>query len=68
MIQNPEQWRCWERAYLKRTPVDFLQNLRLLEGMYREARALGHFQSRPTLDDLEPQLRMARALNVPRAA
>jgi len=64
MIQNLEQWRRWEDAYRRRTPVDFHQNLRLLESMYREARALGHFQSLPTLDDLEPQLRIARALNV----
>jgi hypothetical protein len=47
-----------------RQPADFRRNLRLLEAMYEEARALGIMSLPPAPEGLESRLRLARVLNV----
>jgi hypothetical protein len=43
MIRDRDVWEKWEFAYRRKEAVDFPQNLRLLEGIYEEARSLGIF-------------------------
>ncbi|MGD0129691.1 MAG: hypothetical protein ABSF46_30585 [Terriglobia bacterium] len=64
MIKDPLFWEKWERETLLRQPADFRANLRLVEAMYEEARALGVMAQPPSLEGLESRLRLARALNV----
>jgi hypothetical protein len=65
VIKDPLYWEKWERETQLRRPADFRANLRLLEAMYEEARALGIMAQPPSLEGLESRLRLAKALNVP---
>jgi len=64
VIKDPVLWETWERETQLRQPADFRHNLRLLEGMYEEARALEVMAAPPALEGLESRLRLARLLNV----
>jgi hypothetical protein len=65
MIKNRELWKEWESEYQSREGVDFFQNLRLLEGMYEEARYLGAFPLQDPWEGLEIKIKIAKAANVP---
>jgi hypothetical protein len=64
VIKDPALWERWERETQLCQPADFRRNLRLLEAMYEEARALGVMAAPPGLEGLESRLRLARVLNV----
>ena len=64
MIKAPALWETWETEAALRQPADFHRNLRLLEAMYEEARALGVMNVPQALEGLESRLRLARVLNV----
>ena len=64
MIKDALYWEKWERETQLRQPADFRANLRLLEAMYEEARALGVMSVPPALEGLESRLRLGRVLNV----
>ena len=64
MIKDALFWEKWERETQLSQPADFRANLRLLEAMYEEARALGVMAQPPSPDGLESRLRLAKALNV----
>ena len=64
MIKDPGLWEAWETEVVLRQPADFRRNLRLLEAMYEEARALGVMSVPQALEGLESRLRLARVLNV----
>jgi hypothetical protein len=64
VIKDPVVWERWERETQLSQPADFRRNLRLLEAMYEEARALGLMALPPALEGLEIRLRLARVLNV----
>lgn len=71
MIRDKALWEQWETEQLRVTPADFMHNLRLVEGLYREAYALGLLCSREPTEGLEVKIAVARVLNVyttPRAA
>ena len=68
MIQNPRFWENWERELKRKTPVDLLQNIRLLEAMYDEARFLKLFPSRDPREGLEAKLQMVKAIHVSKAS
>jgi len=63
VIKDPALWEAWESETLLRQPADFRRNLRLLEAMYEEARALGVMSVPQALEGLESRLRLARVLN-----
>ena len=60
MTKNRELWKGWESGYQSGEGVDFFQNLRLLEGMYEEARYLGAFPLRDPWEGLEIRIKLAR--------
>ena len=68
MIRNRKLWEKWESEYRRKEAVDFLQNLRLLEGLYEEARCLGVLPLRDPWEGLEVKIRIAKAINVPAAS
>ena len=63
MIRDSALWEEWESEMLSRQTADFRQNLRLVEAMYEEARALGVMSALGPLEGLESRLRLARVLN-----
>jgi hypothetical protein len=64
MITNPDLVQAFERDLSRRTPVDYLANLRIVEALYEEARSLNLWPSADPLAGIEVDLRLARALNV----
>lgn len=66
MIKDTKFWREWEDHYLRSQPPDFVRNLRLVEAMYEEARALNAFPGFEPPDRLAHKIRLARALNLSR--
>ena len=64
MVKDRELGEAWEKEMVARQGADFRRNLRLLEAMYQEARALGVMGANPGLEGLESRFRLARALNV----
>jgi len=64
VIKDLLLWEKWERETQLSQPADFRRNLRLLEAMYEEARALGVMAVPPALEGLESRLRLAMVLNV----
>ena len=51
---------------MRESAVDFSQNLRIFEALYREACALGIFPLKNPLEGLQAKMDLAKALNVSR--
>ncbi len=66
MVRNLQLLRAFEDALARRTPVDHLQNLRLVEAMLEEARELGVWPPPDPLEGIETDIRVARIVNVRR--
>ncbi len=65
MIKDKAFWLNWEAKTILSQPLDYYQNLRLLEGMYEHARNLGVYPPTDPLEGLESIIRVAKVLNVP---
>ena len=68
MIRDKALWEQWETEQLRGAPADLMHNLRLVEGLYREAQALGLLCPREPAEGLEVKIAVARVLNVYRTA
>ena len=68
MIKNRTLWNEWETTYIRSQRPDFVRNLRIVEALYAEARALGALGQADRPDRLAHKIRLARALNVRTAA
>jgi hypothetical protein len=68
MIKNSRMLDLFERDLIRRTAVDFRQNLKIYEALYREARCLGVFPLRDPLDGIDSDIHLARLLNVRKTA
>jgi len=66
MIKRTPELDAFELRRLRR-PADYRRNLATLEEMWRFAREMGAFRHPRTPDDLEADIRYARAINVLRA-
>jgi hypothetical protein len=65
ILRTPELDR-FELERLRR-PADYRENLAILEHMWRFAWEMGAFDHSRTVEDLEPDIRYARAINFLRA-
>ncbi len=63
MIKNPEELRSFERELLRTEKVDIDLNFRLLDALYEEALALGIFPPKDSMEGIEVDIRVARAVN-----
>jgi hypothetical protein len=63
MILNIKAWEDWEKAYQSKEPVDFARNLRLLDAMYEEAKALKIFPLSDPLEGLDAKIQMVKAIH-----
>ena len=64
MIKDRSRCERCESEMRRREVPDYMQNLRLLEALYEEARFLGHFSLSDPLEGLDVKIRIARVINV----
>ncbi len=55
--------RSFEKNLSRREPADLRRNLKILEGLYGEARALGIIPLQNALEGIEVDIRLAGVLN-----
>ena len=63
MIKNSSRLKEFEDKYTRRNKPDLLRNLRLLDSLYKEARALSVFPLRDPLSGLEIDIKIAKVIN-----
>ena len=68
MIRNPHLVRAFEDERARGDVPDYFRNARIVEALYREARALGVFPGPDPLAGIEADIALARALNVRKPA
>jgi hypothetical protein len=64
MIKRPDLLEAFERARIRNAPPDYFRNLRIVEALYEEAKALRCFPLKDPLAGLERDIRLAKILNV----
>ena len=68
MIRNPAMLNSFEHAMARQDRPDFHRNLRIVESLYLEARALGVFPLKDPLDGIDVDVQLAGVLNVRKTA
>jgi hypothetical protein len=63
MIKDAKYFEEWERRLIASEPPDYERNLRIVEAMVAEARALGVWPPQDPLEGIEVDIRWAKALN-----
>ncbi|GEM_PF-1815937 len=63
MIKNKENLEELERKLVKEENLSFKQSMKIYEGLLKEARILGKINSKNIMEDIEAELRIARAIN-----
>ena len=63
MIKDVEFWRRWEDEYRKSSPVDYENNIKIMEDMMAYASSLGIKPRLSPLEDIEVKIRIAKAIN-----
>ena len=62
MISDPS-YSNFKRSSLAKDKLSLEEKFKILESLYKEARALGHFGEHDILSGLEDDIRLAAALN-----
>jgi hypothetical protein len=65
MIKDPEYWKKWEAEFIASEPVDYRKNVRIMEAMYAEVKAMNLMVPQDPLEGLEADILYAKAINVP---
>ena len=68
MIRNARLLEKFEKEQIRKSKPDYFKNLRIFESLYEEAKHLGIFALKNPLEGIEVDIKLARALNVQRAA
>lgn len=63
MITNPKKLRKFEQNLLKRDTTSIDQKFRLMDAMFKEARALRVFPLKDPLEGLETDIKVAKVVN-----
>jgi hypothetical protein len=64
MIQRRALVDAFERELVRREAPNYFQNLKIVEALYNEARALGALPPADPLDGIEVDVHLASVLNV----
>ena len=64
MIQRRALVDAFERELVRREAPNYFKNLKIVEALYNEARALGALPPADPLDGIEVDVHLARVLNV----
>lgn len=63
MVKNVKTFQRFQDAFISNADLSIQEKYKILESMYEQARALGHFKGQNALDGLEVDIRIARAVN-----
>ncbi len=63
MIKNPKKFRLFEQKLHREDKTNIYQKFRLLDAMFKEARALGVFPLQDPLEGLETDIKIAKVVN-----
>lgn len=63
MIKNPSKLRKFEKALIRQEKPDLARNFRLLTSMYEEAISLGVWRREFSQQDIETDMKIAKAVN-----
>lgn len=63
MVKNRKRLEKFEKDLVSRTAVNPKENLKIVEALLREARALGAFPPKDPLEGIEVDIKIARAVN-----
>ena len=63
MIRDREYWEQWERERQRCEAPDFARNLRLVEALAEEAKALGVWERKDPLEGIEVKIHLAKVVN-----
>lgn len=63
MIKNYDKLRKFEDSLIRAQKADYFQNLRIFEGLYKEAVALGALPLKDPLEGIDVDIRLAKSLN-----
>ena len=64
MIRKPELVAAFEKSQIRQESVNYLRNLRIVEGLYHEAHQLNVLPLKNPLDGIEVDIHLARVINV----
>ncbi len=62
MIQG-DKFRRFEAELSRKEKVDIKKNFRIMDALYREARALGVFPLKEPLEGIDVDIKIAKAIN-----
>jgi hypothetical protein len=62
MIKNKRIWKKFEVEILKKEKIDYKDNFRIFDDLYKLAKSLNKFQFEP-LEDIEYDIKYAFAIN-----
>jgi hypothetical protein len=62
MLRFPKAVKDWEDEYIRNTPVNIEQNLRILDGLYEYAKNLGVLPAKDPLENLEFKIGFVKRL------
>ena len=63
MVKNTSKLRAFEDNFKRGNKPDLLQNLRLIDQLYQEAKALSVFPPQDPLSGLDTDIKIARVIN-----
>lgn len=63
MIEDAQALQEWEDAYAAAKPVDYLQNLAIVESLLQLAIEAGTFPPADPMEGIDVKIRMAKILN-----
>ena len=63
MVKNHKRLEKFEKDLVRRTTVNPKENLKIVEALFREARALGAFPPKDPLEGIEVDIKIAKAVN-----
>jgi hypothetical protein len=63
MIRDVKRWQAFEHRLIAAEKLDYVENLRLVDGLYDLARKLGRFTAGDARDGIEKTIRVAKAIN-----
>lgn len=67
-IKNSRPVSSFEDSLVRQNAADYRRNLKMMEALYLEARALGIFPLKDRLDGIDTDIRLARVMNVRKTA
>ncbi len=63
MVRNPKMLKAFEDDLARKTKPDYHKNVKIVNALLRYARGLGKFPPKNRLEDIEIDIRYARAIN-----